>query len=67
MHISNGHWYCDLCGARLVGVSLSTIPIEERTTIPGSLDRRVLRLNGREVHRCETQRQEPCSPSPALR
>ena len=54
VRIANGQWYCDLCGARLAGVPLSKIPTEERTHVPGKLTRRVLRVDGREVHRCET-------------
>ncbi len=56
MRIANGHWYCDQCGDRLVGVPLNKVPRKEQMVMPGKVTRRGLRVDGREVHRCEVPR-----------
>jgi hypothetical protein len=55
MRIADGRWCCEACGGRIDGVPLSKIPVGEQLTVPGKAVRRVLRVDGRIVHRCELQ------------
>ncbi len=55
MHIADGHWRCDMCGGRLDDVPLNKVPVGERLLLSNNVMRRVLRVDGQIVHRCETK------------
>lgn len=44
-----------MCGGRLDDVPLNKVPVGERLLLSNNVMRRVLRVDGQIVHRCETK------------
>ena len=61
MRIADGRWCCEACGGRIDGVPLNKVPVGERLMLPSRVVRRVLRVDGRIVHRCESMPDAPAA------